>query len=834
MLRYLSAVLFICFCLPTYGQSLSGPETAKNYSISQKRLLVTSTFQFANFINQDNLDKDSVMLIACHITGMPFLLPYNEGFSEKISVADNPINGGRIRDALTLLNNLEGERKIQLLIELGIWFLHQPGVHKMDLDSAGIYIENAYTLSRAGKFSNWKTECDFLFGELLRQRGNIQESKKIFNQMIDSAMQRKNIAVVVRAWQQLGTMFSFNDSTKWACIKNAIDFCRKQQGTEKEIELLLIAANYHSKSDPQLMETDLRQSLSLMHSAKFSHTLYVENELAYAMLTSSNYVDGLAFSSAAFENCRWSGINAVEGAFLTRIGNAYWSLGKLEEAFIWFKKALDVRTDESHLFWYKSLFFTHSLLIVMNKPLKSLALIDTITLEFPAVTLWEKMQILSCKGECYERLNNNAQADKMYTLLFQTARHNPFSDPFGELWGNYIQIARFYILQNNLEKATLFLNQALLVERNDLSLQWSKYDLLYRIDSLKGNYKSALENHIKYKLYYDSTTNMDQRRKLDELTIKYAAEKKDQDIKLLKQEGIVQQAALKQNKLTRNLMIAGSAMLLTFLGLLYNRFLLKQKSNRRLESQQNEIAKKNASLQELVEQKEWLLKEVHHRVKNNLQIIISLLNTQSNYLESEAAIKAIRESQDRMNAISLIHQKLYKSEDTAFINIGEYVHELVEQIRRGFSNASGIVFELNIADVQMDVAQAVPLGLILNEAISNAVKYAFPGETSGVVTISIIYSLAHDNYTLTVADNGVGLPPDYAPDKKASFGIRLMKGLTKQLGGSFAIGSNNGVKIAIAFAGSKIIKLIGKNKTNETVAEELPGVKSEYATILAS
>ena len=281
-------------------------------------------------------------------------------------------------------------------------------------------------------------------------------------------------------------------------------------------------------------------------------------------------------------------------------------------------------------------------------------------------------------------------------------------------------------------------------------------------------------------------------------------------------------------------MVGGSVMLLTFLGLLYNRFRLKQRTNKQLEYQQNEIAKKNASLQELVEQKEWLLKEVHHRVKNNLQIIISLLNTQSNYLESDAAIKAIRESQERMNAISLIHQKLYKAEDTAFINIKEYVHELVEHIRNGFSGLSGIVFDLNISNSQMDVAQAVPLGLILNEAISNAFKYAFPGGSSGLVSISIIDSSTDKNYLVTISDNGVGLSPDYDLSKKSSFGIRLMQGLSKQLGGSFKIESDIGVKINVAFAGSRVIRLFEKKKTNDTVALERQDSIFDHETIITA
>ncbi len=148
----------------------------------------------------------------------------------------------------------------------------------------------------------------------------------------------------------------------------------------------------------------------------------------------------------------------------------------------------------------------------------------------------------------------------------------------------------------------MFLHEGMSSGANSYALKAQKYFLMFRIDSLQRNYSSALKNHILYKLHYDSLTNMDQRKQMDELTIRYAAEKKDQDIKLLKQQGVVQQAELQQNKLARNIMIAGVVLLLSIVGLLINQFRLKQRTNK-------EINKKNLVLQHLVDEKEWLLKK---------------------------------------------------------------------------------------------------------------------------------------------------------------------------------------------------------------------------------
>ena len=146
-------------------------------------------------------------------------------------------------------------------------------------------------------------------------------------------------------------------------------------------------------------------------------------------------------------------------------------------------------------------------------------------------------------------------------------------------------------------------------------------------------------------------------------------------------------------------------------------------------------------------EKEWLLKEIHHRVKNNLQIVISLLNTQSAYVDNEDALLAIQNSQHRMHAMSLIHQKLYQSDNLANIDMSWYIYELISYMRECFDTDNKINFVLDTEKVYLDVAQAVPLGLIINEAISNAIKYAFPADRKGAVKI-VLKNIGYNNYEL--------------------------------------------------------------------------------------
>jgi len=245
--------------------------------------------------------------------------------------------------------------------------------------------------------------------------------------------------------------------------------------------------------------------------------------------------------------------------------------------------------------------------------------------------------------------------------------------------------------------------------------------------------------------------------------------------------------------------------LLIILGIVYTGYRQKQQINYQLWLKEKEVIGQNQVVQQLtvdkdrlIDEKDWLLKEVHHRVKNNLQIVMSLLNTQSAFLKNNAAIAAIRESQNRVQAIALIHQKLYSNSSVAYIDIAVYISELVNYLADSYeTHDRGIRFEQQIEPVKMDVAQAIPVGLMLNEAITNAIKYAFPNKR-GYINISL-GTLDDNNIMLTIADDGIGLPQGFDIKETSSLGMEMMKALSKQLDGSFKMENNNGVVITLIF-----------------------------------
>ena len=188
------------------------------------------------------------------------------------------------------------------------------------------------------------------------------------------------------------------------------------------------------------------------------------------------------------------------------------------------------------------------------------------------------------------------------------------------------------------------------------------------------------------------------------------------------------------------------------------------------------------ALRESLAEKVALLKEVHHRVKNNLQIVASLLNLQADRTVNPEAVAALFDTRNRVRSMALLHEMLYRSENLARIDLGTYIGELCLHLLRSFGQAIGrIQMEKRIAAVSLPLEQAVPCGLIINELVTNALKYGFPDEKTGRVLVEVV--LNDGQLTLVVSDNGVGLPQGFEPAASGSLGLQLVTNLVGQLGG---------------------------------------------------
>ncbi len=202
-----------------------------------------------------------------------------------------------------------------------------------------------------------------------------------------------------------------------------------------------------------------------------------------------------------------------------------------------------------------------------------------------------------------------------------------------------------------------------------------------------------------------------------------------------------------------------------------------------------------ASLRE----KEVLLQEIHHRVKNNLQVVASLLNLQAGHVEDQRAIEVFHDSQNRVRSMALIHEKLYQSENLARVDFGDYVRELVAHLCRSYgARARGIRLKTDASDVFLGIDTAVPCGLILNELASNALKHAFPDGRMGEIRIGLSENDVRQ-VTLTVGDDGVGLPEGLDLYETDSLGLQLVVTLVNQLGGTIVLDSSEGTEFSVTF-----------------------------------
>lgn len=210
--------------------------------------------------------------------------------------------------------------------------------------------------------------------------------------------------------------------------------------------------------------------------------------------------------------------------------------------------------------------------------------------------------------------------------------------------------------------------------------------------------------------------------------------------------------------------------------------------------------KTEKQIQESIEEREILIKEVHHRVKNNLQIISSLINLQTRYLSNNNSITQLRETKNRVISMALIHEILYQSESVSRINFQKYIDSLVEKLSNTYKiDPDKINIEVKADNIYLNLQKGIPCSLIMNELISNSFKYAFPEGREGKGQIIVSLTKKDDEYTLIIKDNGIGLPPGVDFDKTKSVGLQLVHVLTLQIKGEIDYKSENGAEFILKF-----------------------------------
>jgi two-component system, sensor histidine kinase PdtaS len=447
----------------------------------------------------------------------------------------------------------------------------------------------------------------------------------------------------------------------------------------------------------------------------------------------------------------------ISVAFISNnLGNAFLQKGDYQQAVLYYKKALSINKDAEN--------------IIRNS---------------------------SNIGNAYLFLNKTDSATKYLDLAesllpkVEIPRVNIFA---------FSYLAKLRNVQNR-HKEAVFYGQNAIKYANKFQLE-SIADVAY--ESLVISYKKlnkpdsalwALENYWKIKQrFLEKSRN----KTVAEVEQQFQQYKKENEIAILKKDQEI-------GNTEKNAAIIVALLLALLAGLFYNRFRLKKGVSETLEAKNIEIEKQKELIQISLAEKETLLREIHHRVKNNLQIISSLLNFQSESIEDTSVLSSIKDGQTRIQAMSLIHQNLYQSENINQVNIENYIKELVGYLASMYSgNAKNVAVKVMANNIFYEIETAIPLGLIVNELVSNAFKYAFDKE-KGEIFIEIQNKKSGENLLL-VKDNGKGLSHDFNLEKNTSLGLKLVKILSKQLRGKVNYRNENGAVFEVTFKPQTIQK----------------------------
>lgn len=370
---------------------------------------------------------------------------------------------------------------------------------------------------------------------------------------------------------------------------------------------------------------------------------------------------------------------------------------------------------------------------------------------------------LAKMGNILDSRSKFAEANVLYQQLLAIAESN--QDTANMEVAN-IFLAANHLYQEQFDKALTYAKNALSsAESDSKAYQYGRLlDLTAEIYKAREDYKSAYFYAELGAMHKDSLLTVQQTAQISELNTKYETEKKEMVIKQ-------QQTELELNEtLERNLFGIG-ALLLLLVGAGFYAFRNKQKSNLALEEKNKEISA--------------LLGEVHHRVKNNLQILSSLLHLQSRHITDDIALTAVKEGQTRVEAMGLIHQKLYTKDNEASIQISEYLKDLGDMVTDSLAQENQIKIYYDTPKLYLDVDTAIPLGLVVNELITNSLKYGFPNNQKGEIKVKLVINPLN-LLCLTVSDNGIGKQKN--PNKKSTeFGTQLIHILCKKLKGDVHI-----------------------------------------------
>jgi two-component sensor histidine kinase len=704
--------------------------------------------------------------------------------------------------------------RISLYIQAGYWYGDRDGHEKADLDSLMALFNRALKLSRQLRDFKWQNECLKLKGSYFLELGQFQNASAVYYRVIKNYQSKGDLAGEARAWDDFGYEIAidvFKDAdVKFRCFEHARLLYKKLGYRQKELAALKNEADiYLVEGKIDQAETGLLEVVKGYKAIGYKKLHHVYYLLAALYGRKGDLDKELYYGLEVVKSMEATNDMSSASLFYFRLGETYDDLKMPEKGMEYFRKSLKI-AESHHENIYYILFQIVKLQVAAGKPDEALTLMKEKIREVPPKGIFQYNRMHQGLGSCYEAMGRYADAEKNYLemIRYVDLGYKSTSYPLEMYLRDYMFLCEFYIKRGRFKDARRYLDFTANVSQMKVGpivrseIQWVQF----KVDSASGHFTSAIEHFELHKRLQDSLYNEAKLKEIEELSFRYESVQKDKDIKLkskdiqlLKKQTQLQATQAVSATRFKSLLIVIITLLSVLVIVFFNRYRSNHRNNTLLKKNQKEISEKNIELQKLLNDNEWLMKELHHRVKNNLQVIISLLNQQALFLKDEAALNAVTDSQHRIHAMSLIHQKLYKSDKVSSIYMPEFIVDLVDYLKESFKTKLDIYFCLEIDPITLDVLQAIPVGLILNELITNAIKYAFPQLNNATIWITLASQAGSTSCVLTIRDNGQGLPKNFDIDKAASYGLKLVRGLAEDLNGEFCVQSVQGTEISVKF-----------------------------------
>lgn len=781
------------------------PTCAKTSDIPNKDLLwLKIAHTYFLVIREGVVDQDSCLMIVSKKGGVSRLPLITEGFGKDYKTSDlSWVDRSDPAVAMKLLNASKGLTRAKFLVLLGAYYAFQPGYRTTDIGQAISHLQAARQESVSIHNEEWLIHALCLLGKTYFKANEPDKALESFAEAIKISQKLANKILEAKAWDYQGTYCPTTPKTiglKLMSLNKAFELYGAIHDTKNQINCAM-NLSYLSFLINDMKEAEKHASIAAAKEKAVNSPVrhYTFDLLSLIYAARGEHGKSMANALAAIKSAEHDHDQFGRGYFYARVGYIFSGGNKYKESLTWAQKALAEFTEKGgeSTDIYKVLNLINGLLINLNRPQEGSKLLNSYLKKMPPTTPEATFEMHMALANSDMAVRSFASAERNLLLAQQIAkRSNAVTTLKGAALMD-VQLADLYYDWGKFGLAKKYLllfinNPARITSTSDNTL--TAYYRLFKIDSTERNYASALSYHVIYSTLKDSVRSEKQSKLIETLRAEFKAEQSQRDIATLRKENLFEQQRVSQ---TKKMAFGGLGAAATIILLLLNRYYTNARQKREINSKNEQLEILLKEKDGLLTSKEWLLKEVHHRVKNNLHTVICLLELQASYLKDDA-LKALEISQHRIYAMSLIHQKLYQSKDLNSVAMSVFIPEFVHYLKESFEIEKKITFKHSIAKIELGIAQAVPLALILNEAVTNSMKYAFTGRKAGTINVSMTAN-GHQ-VIMSIADDGIGIDSEDLRSKPNSLGTKLLKGLSEDIGAHLRIENDNGTKVTVVFS----------------------------------